>query len=261
MYGSTIERAFGRGQSCDVRTSQARHGRPKRRPVTPPGARRHPQPRPRGVRHTITTYDRRLAGILAAAAHVFAAQGYDRASIREVAEQAGVSVPGLYHYVRAKDELLYLIQLHAFESLLERFHRDTRDTADPVARLEILLRNHLDRFLANLDELRVCAREIDRLTGDHRARIEAVQREYFAIAVRIFVDLGQQRGPLAVDPRTAALAMFGSINWVSTWYRAGSSPSADVLAARFLTLYLDGVLPRAAAVPLQGVGAKGERDV
>lgn len=221
-----------------------------------PPRRRHAETPPPGSATTVTSYDRKLAGILAAAAHVFAAQGYDRASIREVAEQAGVSVPGLYHYVRSKDELLYLIQLHAFESLLERHRRDAPGITDPAARLEILLRNHLDRFLANLDELRVCAREIDRLTGDHRARIEAVQREYFAVAVRIFVDLGQQRGPLTVDPRTAALAMFGSINWVSTWYRAGSSPSADVLAARLLTLYLDGVLPRAGAASLQAAGER-----
>jgi len=188
-------------------------------------------------------------------------QGYDRASIREVAEQAGVSVPGLYHYVRSKDELLYLIQVHAFESLLERFARDTREVTDPAARLRILLRNHLDRFLANLDELRVCAREIDRLTGDHRARIETVQREYFAVAVRIFLELGQQRGPLTIDPRTAALAMFGSVNWVSTWYRAGSGPPADVLAASFLTLYLDGVLPRPGGASVRGAGPKGETDV
>ncbi len=213
------------------------------------------------MRPTITSYDRKLAGILAAAAHVFAAQGYDRASIREVAEQAGVSVPGLYHYVRSKDELLYLIQIHAFESLLERFHRDTREVSDPVDQLRILLRNHLERFLANLDELRVCAREIDRLTGEHRARIETAQREYFAVAVRTFVQIGQQRGPLAVDPRTAALAMFGAVNWVSTWYRPGSSPPADVLAASFLRLHLEGVLPRSGVAPLQAVGAKGERDV
>ncbi len=209
----------------------------------------------------MTTFDRRLAGILAAAARVFAAEGFDRASIREVAEAAGVSVPGLYHYVRSKDELLYLIQIQAFDSLLERYRRDTRDVTDPRARLEILLRNHLERFLGNLDELRVCAREIDRLAGEWRTRIEAAQREYFSVAVRIFVDLGQQQGPLTVDPRTAALAMFGSVNWVSTWYRAGSSPSADVLAASFLRLHLDGVLPRPVFASLPTAGGKGESDV
>ncbi len=237
----------------------------------PAPARSEPRTSPREF-DTITSHDRRLAGILAAAAHVFAAQGFDRSSIREVADKAGVSVPGLYHYVRSKDELLYLIQIDAFQSLVERFTKDTREVSDPRLRLEILVRNHLERFLANLDELRVCARELDRLTGEHRARIEAVQREYFALAVRVFVDLGNEYGPLAVDARTAALAMFGSVNWVSTWYRAGSSPAAPALTESFVRLYLDGVLPPSArqprsgaphraAAPLARAAAKGDQDV
>lgn len=190
-----------------------------------------------------TRHDRKLNGILEAAARVFATQGFDRSSIREVAQEAGVSVPGLYHYFRSKDELLYLIQMNAFGSLIEKFRQDTRDVTEPETRLEILLRNHLERFLANLDELRVCSREIDRLTGEQQERIRTLHRDYFALAVQIFVALGEKHGPLAVDPRSAALAMFGSVNWVSTWYRAGSSPPAAILAADFLKLYLHGALP------------------
>ena len=66
-------------------------------------------------------HDQKLAGILAAAAEVFAEEGYDRASIRSVAERAGVSVPGLYHYVRSKEELLYLIQVHVFGDLVQQY--------------------------------------------------------------------------------------------------------------------------------------------
>jgi AcrR family transcriptional regulator len=211
----------------------------------------------------ITNFDRRLAGILAAAARVFAAQGYDRAAIREVAEAAGVSVPGLYHYVRSKEEILYLIQLQAFESLVQRFTTGSRQLAEPESRLELLIRNHLERFLANLAELTVCAREIDRLKGEYQARIEATRREYFALAVRVFVDLGQKHGTLNVDPRTAALAVFGSINWVSTWYRPGAGPSPAALASAFLRLYLDGVLPRwaGASRPASSRGVMGGLDV
>jgi hypothetical protein len=55
--------------------------------------------------------------------------------------------------------------------------------------------------------------------------------------------------------------MFGSVNWVSTWYRPGSSPSAATLASSFLRLFLDGVLPRRSLPSLQAVGARGDRDV
>jgi AcrR family transcriptional regulator len=219
---------------------------------------------PRGSTPINANHGRKLAGILSAAARVFAEQGYDRSSIREVAEAAGVSVPGLYYYVRSKEELLYQIQLHAFGSLVERFNRESRGVEAPEARLELLIRNHLDRFLNDLSELAVCAREIDRLKGDFQAQIEALRREYFAIAVRIFAELGRKHGPLNVDPRTAALAMFGSINWAFTWYRPGVGPSAPSVASDFVRLSLEGVLPRGAdrfAGGRELAGVKGASDV
>ena len=191
---------------------------------------------------TTTKFDQKLARILAAAAQVFAEEGYDRASIRAVAERARVSVAGLYYYVRSKEELLFLIQYHAFDSLVRRFCRDSQSVLDPVERLELLVTNHLERFLANMSELIICSREIDRLKGDFRQKIEAKQREYFNLGREIFVELVQDRAT-EVDPRTAALALFGSINWVHTWYHPDKGPSAAAMARELSQLYLRGVLP------------------
>jgi len=191
----------------------------------------------------VTRYDQRLAEILSAAAQVFADQGYDRASIRMVAEKAGVSVPGLYHYVRSKEEILFLIQFHVFSDLVERFDDGSRGIDDPVNRLELLIRNHLERFLANMAELIVCSREIDRLKGDFHSQVDAKRREYFGQALGVFRDLADRHGGARVAPRTAALAMFGTINWIYTWYRPESGVSAIDMAGEFVRLYLRGVLP------------------
>jgi AcrR family transcriptional regulator len=188
-------------------------------------------------------HDQKLAEILAAAAEVFAEEGYDRASIRMVAERAGVSVAGLYHYVRSKEELLFLIQHHVFHGLVERFEEKSQHLSDPAARLELLIRNHLRYFLANMSELIVCSRELDRLTGEFHREVEALRREYFGLALGLFSEMAERQGWLRVDPRTAALAMFGTINWVHTWYRPGSGASASRMAKDFARLYLRGVLP------------------
>jgi AcrR family transcriptional regulator len=188
-------------------------------------------------------YDKKLRRILAAAAQEFAEQGYDRASIRGVARRAGVSIAGLYYYVRSKEELLFLIQYDVFHGLVERYRAESRGLGHPASRLELLIRNHLERFLANMSELIVCSREIDRLKGDFQARIEAKRREYFTLALRNFAELNELHQGSLVDPRTAALAMFGSINWVYTWYRPASGPSAARMAEDFTRLYLRGVLP------------------
>lgn len=216
-----------------------------------------------GMTTATTKFDQKLAGILSAAAEVFAEEGFDRASIRSVAERAGTSVPGLYYYVSSKDELLYLIQLNAFESLVERFRSEVAAEAEPEARLELLMRHHLGRFLSHLAELSVCAREIDQLRGAYRTRVREIQREYFALAQSVFDDLVRKHGSSSVDSRTAALAMFGAINWVSTWFRPGAGPTSDDLASGYARLFLYGFVPSAAnAASRHGLaGHEGEKDV
>lgn len=199
-------------------------------------------------RQTTAKYDRKLVEILRTAAAVFAEVGYDPASIRMVADRAGVSVAGLYYYVRSKDELLFLIQFHVFDRLVRRFENDSAqmlaeggEAARPEARLHRFIHNHLDHFLADMASLTVCTRELGRLSGDYLQQVEALQHAYFSQAFEIFQELCSARGDNQMNPRTATLAMFGTINWVSSWYNPASDISAGELAGEFAELYLRGV--------------------
>jgi AcrR family transcriptional regulator len=193
-------------------------------------------------------FDRKLVEILRSAAAVFAEVGYDPASIRLVAERADVSVAGLYYYVRSKDELLYLIQYHVFDGLVRRFATDNAqmlagggEEARPEARLHRFIHNHLEHFLADVPSLTVCTRELRRLSGEYLREVEALQRAYFSQAFEIFQELCGVQDDSRMDPRTATLAMFGTINWVSSWYDPASDKSASELAREFAKLYLRGV--------------------
>jgi AcrR family transcriptional regulator len=199
-------------------------------------------------RQKTAKFDRKLVEILRTAAAVFAEVGFDPASIRMVADRAGVSVAGLYYYVHSKEELLYLIQYHVFDGLVSRFEADSErlltaggDGARPEARLFRFIHNHLDHFLTDMDSLTVCTRELGRLNGDFLQQVEALQRTYFSQAFEIFQELCGDHDEIEVDPRTATLAMFGSINWVSTWYDPASDKNAGELAVELVKLYLHGV--------------------
>jgi len=187
-------------------------------------------------------YGAKLDDVLLAAAAVFSQKGFDQASIRNVAERAGLSVAGLYYYVRSKEEALFEIQYRAFDELVSKYKTQSADFREPRDRLRLLVRNHLERFLKNIDELAVCSRELGRLDGELGRRIQDKQREYFRLVLKIFGELREQNGGSRISARTAALAMFGSINWVHTWYRPESGPSASRLADDFIELCLHGFL-------------------
>ena len=52
-------------------------------------------------------YDRRLQLLLTATARIFAERGFHATSMRELSRASGMSLAGIYHYVRSKAELLF----------------------------------------------------------------------------------------------------------------------------------------------------------
>src|SRR6266581_254705 len=100
-------------------------------------------------------FDRRMAELLEHATDVFYERGYEGASMRDLSRASGMSLAGLYHYVDSKERLLYLIQRHAFATILERLHSRLEGETDAVKRLRIFIRNHLEYFLANMKAMKV----------------------------------------------------------------------------------------------------------
>lgn len=89
------------------------------------------------------TYDERLNQILVAATSTIARLGYEKASMREVAKAAGVSLAGLYHYFDGKEKILFLIQFRAFGSLLNDLREKLHGIDDPEMQLRAMIRAHL----------------------------------------------------------------------------------------------------------------------
>ena len=192
--------------------------------------------------------DRKFTRIISSAAKVFSKTGYEKASIRMVAAKARVSLAGIYYHVQSKDELLFLIQFNAFQTILSGLKKKLEAEAgsDPIERLRILIRNHFSYFLSHMDELKVCSRELETLSGAFYRKVAEVRREYFKIALDIVKEIAQgkerspEAGDPAVDPRIAALCLFGMLNWIYTWYDPGKD-TADSLSEQLLGLYLGGI--------------------
>ncbi|MEV0504412.1 helix-turn-helix domain-containing protein, partial [Streptomyces spectabilis] len=58
--------------------------------------------------------------LLAAATRLFADRGYDRTSVQEIVEAAGVTKGALYHYFGSKDDLLHEVYARMLRVQQER---------------------------------------------------------------------------------------------------------------------------------------------
>lgn len=94
--------------------------------------------------------------ILSAALELFTRQGYDSTSLRQIAEQQGLTKAALYYHFPAKEQLLLEITrpfLDALSDLLTQ-HR-ALDKPDPAA----LLSSYLEVFITHLDVLGLLAND------------------------------------------------------------------------------------------------------
>ncbi len=188
----------------------------------------------------MTAYDQRREHVLDGCAQVFAEKGYDSASIRDIARAVEMSAGGLYHYCSNKQDLLYQVCDRAFRSLIARLEEGLSHVDDPQERLYTVFVTHLTYFLDRPDELITLTENLSSLTPPGSAKIRELQRCYYDIVSGV---LASFPGITATSLRVATMTLFGSINWVHTWYRRGIDGGADELARVMTDLFLNGLAP------------------
>ncbi len=193
-----------------------------------------------------TRFDRRLSEILDFATEVFAEKGYEGASMRDLSRLSGISLAGLYYYFDSKEKLLYFIQKHTFNTIIDRLRERLLTESDPEERLRIFVHNHVDYALARQKAMKVLSHEDEVLKNSYRAELAAIKREYYRICVDLVNELAQGErlsGPSKrrVGTRTAVMALFGMMNWLYTWHNPRVDPDAETLARQISDLFLQGL--------------------
>lgn len=182
--------------------------------------------------------DARLDHLLRSAAKVFAASGYHQTSMRDLARASGMSLAGMYYYVRGKEALLVLIQERCFDAVMEGSKRAIAATRDPVERLQAFIRHHVAFFTQHMNEMKVLSHEAESLTGQAAATMRAKKKAYSALLAEL---VGKVTETTPAECAVRAYAIFGMMNWIYTWYRPdGALPPAE-LAERLAELALHGI--------------------
>jgi TetR/AcrR family transcriptional regulator, cholesterol catabolism regulator len=216
-------------------------------------------------------YDQKLELILRTAARIFAEKSYHSTSMRDISRATTVSLSGLYHYCKSKEELLFLIQDHCFGRVLERLEQRIKGVDDPFEKLRIFIENHLSFFAANMAEMKVLSHEAESLGGDLHKHVSIKKERYTKLARKILREIQEQRvsearprGPQAgsplgvgrlgrattamtrasgqVDLTVATYALFGMMNWIYNWYDPHGKLSVHQLVDNITRLFLSGFL-------------------
>ena len=195
-----------------------------------------------------TRHDEKLVHLLTCAARLFAEEGYDKTSIRRVARAASMSMPGLYYYVRSKEELLFLIQYHTFGVLAEELEGIVNEPGTPQAHLERLVESHVRYLVDHLPELKVCTTELDTLEGEFYSRVLERRQRYFELTRALLGRLRAVDGGARVEPSLATLYLFGMLNWIVMWFDPERNDPSE-LSESVVQLFLGGYRRHAEGTP------------
>jgi AcrR family transcriptional regulator len=187
---------------------------------------------------------RRDAEVLAAAGEVFAARGYSRATVQDVADVLGILKGSLYHYIDSKEDLLYAV-LGALHDHLDEILAEVaaHDELGPLERLELYVRRQVVYHVENLASVTAYYHDVDRLSATHRDAILARRRPHTDYVTALIRD-GQTAGeiPWRRDPRILANCVFATIIWVYRWYQPSGALSGDELAQVCVDFALGGIM-------------------
>lgn len=192
--------------------------------------------------------------ILAAASRVFRAKGLHDAGMRDIATELGMTAGNLYYYFENKHEILAFCQGDALAGLHALAAHVATLPARADTKLFLLIVGHVLRLnqgtpgsLAHL--------EAEALEGAWRRTIMARRREYER-SLRDLIVAGAESGVLRreADPKSAAMAILGAMNWTVKWFRPEGPKSARQIGLDFADLLVRGLL--APGVELQAPSAE-----
>jgi len=196
-------------------------------------------------------HDQKLEFILRTAARIFAEKSYHSTSMRDISRATNVSLAGLYHYCKSKEELLFLIQDNCFGRVLERLEKQLQEVDDPVAKLTVFIENHLSFFAANMAEMKVLSHEAESLRGDLHAHVSTRKDNYTKLARKVLEEVQElTHNQQPVDLTVATYALFGMMNWIYNWYDPQGKLKVHDLAQHLTQLFLGGFAPGLIPGPL-----------
>ncbi len=158
--------------------------------------------------------------LLAAATRLFAERGYDRTSVQDIVEAAGVTKGALYHYFGSKDDLLHEIYGRLLRLQQERLDACAGTGAPVEQRLRDAAADVVVTTIENLDDAMIFFRSMHSLSDEKQKQVRTERRRYHE-RFRALVEEGRRSGVFSTATPADLVVdyHFGSVHHLGSWYR------------------------------------------
>ncbi len=200
--------------------------------------------------------DGREAQLLAIARRLFARQGFDATSLRDIADEAQITKAALYYYFPNKDALYERIVIESMDALLAEVTAAVARTPTPTSQVRAFLHASADSLEHRRDQWLAGSNAFWQAGATGRRGLALEQRDAYEGLLRECITRGIASGELrAVDPAMAGRLLLSGLNQMARWHRPGGRLAPREVIDQYLDMVLLGLVNRAAAAPVAKHGA------
>ena len=181
--------------------------------------------------------------VLSNAARLFREKGFERTSLKEIAEACNMLPGSLYYRYNSKEALLVELMRRGVDLVTAEVESAYASSDDPVERMRLCINAHLRALLLDSDAVYVLLFEWRALGPEARKEIIELRDQYESLWAGILETMIAQ-GVVRknVDGRLLRLIGLGALNWVATWFDPNGAQSLDAIGDLIWQIAMDGVI-------------------
>ena len=186
-------------------------------------------------------YDERKLAIVETAAALFARDGFNGASVANIAKRGKISKSLIYHYYTSKEDILYDVMISHVRELEAAAEEIASDETSAETKLRDLTHRFMALYVGAADRHKVLLNDLDNVPKNKRTEIISVQRGLIETVRQLLVEIEPALSKKPGAAFAAAMLYFGTINWTHTWFNPEGAVNADTMAEMAVDLTLGGL--------------------
>ena len=186
-------------------------------------------------------YDERKLAIVETAAALFARDGFNGASVANIAKRGKISKSLIYHYYTSKEDILYDVMISHVRELEAAAEEIASDETSAETKLRDLTHRFMALYVGAADRHKVLLNDLDNVPKNKRTEIISVQRGLIETVRQLLVEIEPALSKKPGAAFAAAMLYFGTINWTHTWFNPEGVVNADTMAEMAVDLTLGGL--------------------
>lgn len=176
--------------------------------------------------------------LLAAAAHLFRTKGFERTTVRDLAQAVGIQSGSIFHHFKTKEEILRCVMEEVILFNTARMKTAAEQASDPQERLRALILCELTSINGETGEAMAVLIFEWRSLNPESQRYILTLREHYEQLWLAALDEAKAAGLIPAHVDTFILRRFvtGALSWSNYWYNPQGALSLEQLAEQALAL-------------------------